>query len=510
MNTYEYLTKEAGSKPFEPRFIFENSESYSFAQFELKCLQLLRLFKRNKLNKDDRVYVEAERSFEVILLYFACLRYGVIFVPTSHNNGEKEILHILEDVKPKMIFCKSQNETTIKELLLETKNRAKVITIGQDGNLSKRMRFLIPSFKINEIVSRDIACILYTSGTTGKPKGIKISHKSLVLATQTLRDFWNFSRNDILLHSLSLTHGYGLTGVNISIASGSKILFLTTTSISKILEFLPKVSVLMSSPIVYSQLSGSRKLDRELVKNVRLFVSGTALLSKKIFFDFYHRTGKKIIDRYGMTEAFVIACNKIGEELPGSCGRAIPGVELRITDIEGKMVPTNSIGNIEVCSQFLFSGYWKSEGIPEQAFSADGYFKTGDVGRLDENKYLWIMGREGEVIHLRNRKIYPKEIESYIENINGVETAVVIAVPNQQLDLRLIGLVTLVDGDTKPSAKQIFNELKRSIGFNKLPEDVIIVESFPRTLNGKIIRNLLTEQYKNYYKYKQGNDMSLK
>lgn len=497
-NCYILLKANFERTPWKTLLIFENGKTITFAGLELKSAQYARILKQKGVKKGDRICIQIDRSYESLCLYVACLRMGAVYVPINSGDGRNEIEYIIKNIEPVLIFSLKEKDASFEEI--PSINRIPRISFGQGGLLSRKSKYLLPLLEITQVEPGDAAYILYTSGTTSLPKGVIVSHKSVALSVPTLSKIWGLTTEDVVLLTPALSHNLGVTTFNIALYSKCRILFPSSSHFEKIIKFLPLVTVFFGTPWLYKKLNRIKETKLNLTK-ARLLISGTNPLSKNTYQEFLSIYGKKIIDRYGMTETIVNTSNEIGKEIPGSCGKAIPGVEIRITNSSGNILPPGEVGFIEVRSPYLFTGYWKNKEKTIEVFRGDGYFITGDIGKLDENGYLYFTGRSKDIIEFNGLKVFAGEVENYIDSFPEVEGVAVFGVPCDQYEECLIAVVQLEKNIADITPEMIIGQLSKIINKQKLPKQVFFIKELPRNNTGKIQKNILYENYKNFFSF---------
>ncbi len=368
------------------------------------------------------------------------------------------------------------------------------------GTFAARASSLIPMTDTVSASRDDLAAILYTSGTTGRSKGAMMSHWNLASNALTLHKAWGFRPDDVLLHALPIFHTHGLfVATNCVLMNGSGMLFLPRFDADVVIRLLPRATVFMGVPTFYVRLLGHPGFTRELVKHMRLFVAGSAPLLVDTFNEFRVRTGHTILERYGMTETGMLTSNPLeGERIAGSCGQPLPDVELRIADAKGSALPAGEVGVIEVRGPNVFRGYWRMPERTEAEFRSDGYFISGDVGRVDARGYVFISGRAKDLIISGGFNVYPKEIEDCIDQIDGVVESAVIGVPHPDFGEGVIAIVKS-KGAAPPSDEAIIGHVRDQLANYKVPKRVFFHDELPRNTMGKVQKNLLRERYKDLF-----------
>jgi malonyl-CoA/methylmalonyl-CoA synthetase len=449
-----------------------------------------------ELPKGTRIAVQVEKSPEAFILYLATLRAGFIFIPLNTAYQTAEMRYFIEDAQPAVVVCSPKNFGWLAQLAFQL-GCGHVFTLNDTlpntGSLLQRATPLSNQFKTVQSEPDDIACIIYTSGTTGQSKGAMLSHQNLSSNAIALQKTWHWKSSDVLLHSLPLFHVHGLfISSHVALLAGSKMIFLPRFDANQVLKFIPKSTVFMGVPTYYVRLLEQANLTKQLCRTIRLFISGSAPLLIETFNQFQERTGHTILERYGMSETNVICSNPFdGERIAGTVGCALPGVQVRTTSNEGAMCAVDEIGNIEVKGDNVFKGYWNKPEKTAQEFTEDGFFKTGDLGKLDKNNYLSIVGRSKDLIISGGYNIYPKELELILDAIPGVVESAVIGIPHKDFGEAVCAVLVC---NAPLDTDQLINNLKLRIANFKVPKKILVVQELPRNSMGKVQKNLLREQ----------------
>lgn len=432
----------------------------------------------------DRVALQADKSPDALLIYLACLRAGAVFLPLNPAYTPAETRYFLQDAEV--------------ALFLASPSRAAEMAPDLPANASRAL----PDFVANSTPAHfsdapstpeTLAAILYTSGTTGRSKGVMLSRANLSSNANTLADVWAFTRDDVLLHALPVFHTHGLfVATNTILAAGASMIFLPAFSPDAIFAALPRATTMMGVPTFYTRLLGDPRLTREATAHIRLFVSGSAPLSAATHRDWQDRTGQAILERYGMTETNMNTSNPYdGPRHAGTVGLPLPGVEVRVSDpATGTPLPPGDVGLIEVRGPNVFSGYWRAPEKTAAEFRADGFFMTGDMGAFDADGYLSIVGRSKDLVITGGLNVYPAEVESAIDDLPGVAASTVIGVPHPDFGEAVVALVIPRPGAAL-AADSIRDALRTRLAAYKLPKRVILVEDFPRNAMGKVQKNVL-------------------
>ncbi|MET0659180.1 MAG: malonyl-CoA synthase [Steroidobacteraceae bacterium] len=445
----------------------------------------------------DRVAVQVEKSYENVLLYLATLQAGAVYLPLNTAYQALEVKYFLRDASPRVFVCTPQRGFELRRIGTEC-GVEQVLTLGTqaDGCVVEQMQRTAPLSSIAQRAADDLASICYTSGTTGRSKGAMITHANLLSNAETLVQLWGFTSNDVLLHALPLYHIHGLfVALHCALLSGARILLQPKFDARIALDSLKQATVMMGVPTFYTRLLSEPTLDREAVRNVRLFVSGSAPLLAETFDEFEQRTGQRILERYGMTETQMISSNPLqGERRPGTVGLPLPGVSVRIADDKGSPVAQGAIGIVEVKGPNVCKGYWQMAEKTAAEIRPDGYFITGDMGQLEADGYLRLVGRAKDLIISGGLNVYPKEIEEAIDALDGVIESAVFAIPHPDFGEAVAAAVTLKPGTTL-QADAIVTKLRAQLAAFKTPKVVYVVDELPRNAMSKVQKNVLREKY---------------
>jgi malonyl-CoA/methylmalonyl-CoA synthetase len=458
------------------------------------------VLKAHGVKPGDRVAVQVEKSAEALILYLASLRMGAVFLPLNTGYTASEVSYFITDAAPRVFVCSPKNRDVITDLC----DGGEVLTLGDDGqsgSLVAEAKGRPSQFPDADVGMDDLAAILYTSGTTGRSKGAMLSHGNLLSNAQALKEVWQFTDQDVLLHALPIFHTHGLfVATNVSLLAGSTVILLPKFDADEIFNMLPGATCMMGVPTFYVRLVQDARLDEEATRHMRLFISGSAPLLAETHREWSERTGHDVLERYGMTETNMITSNPyVGKRMPGSVGFPLPGTELRIADDTGAPVPQGEIGMIEVRGPNVFSGYWRMPEKTKTEFRSDGFFITGDLGKIDPEGYVHIVGRSKDLVITGGFNVYPKEVETLIDGLPGVEESAVIGLPHDDFGEGVTAIVIPKKGFS-PTEPQIIAALDGRLAKFKLPKRVLFAGQFPRNTMGKIQKNLLREQFKDLYK----------
>ncbi|HEY3565422.1 MAG TPA: malonyl-CoA synthase [Casimicrobiaceae bacterium] len=445
----------------------------------------------------DRVAVQADKHWQVVALYLACLRAGLVYLPLNTAYQKRELEYFFADAEPRVIVCHPESLGTIETIA----NGALVLTVeARGGELWDRARDEPTAFATVHSKPDDLATILYTSGTTGRSKGASLTHRNLASNALALVEAWAFTRGDVLLHALPIYHVHGLfVAIHCVLLSGAHMLWLPRFDVDEVIGLLPQATVMMGVPTFYARLLASPRLTREAAQNVRLFVSGSAPLLPETHAEFRARTGHAILERYGMTETGMITSNPLeGPRAPGTVGLPLPGVSVRVVDDAGDPREPGTIGSVQVRGPNVFAGYWRMPDKTRDEFTADGWFRTGDMGEWvpegEAQGYLRLVGRAKDLIITGGLNVYPKEIEERIDALPGVVESAVIGVPDPDFG-EAVTAVIVTRSRAHVDASEIIGALRGEIASFKVPKRVYVVDELPRNAMGKVQKNVLRERF---------------
>ncbi|HJM27536.1 MAG: AMP-binding protein [Acidimicrobiales bacterium] len=477
--------KEACSEADEKEFLsspFDGSVSY--ADFFNLAGKYASALQSCGVEEGDRVLVKTEKSAGALALYMGCLQLGAIYVPVNPASTAHEINFFVSDAEPALAVFDANEQTSVG---------VRSESIGPGGSLTSIMSSMASKDSSSDRGGTDVASMLYTSGTTGRPKGAMLSHRALIANGVALNKIWGFEPDDVLLHCLPIFHVHGLfVAVHCAMLSGSKIIFLNKFSVTEVLESLPKSTVLMGVPTYYSRLLSSEDFDSSVCSEMRLFTSGSAPMTEQTHAAFHSRTGSRILERYGMTEAGIISSNPLnGDRVPGSVGFALPGMEIRVAS-DGRLCEANENGVVEVKGDHLFNGYWRQPEQTSDALRDDGFLITGDVGNLDKDGRLRLEGRSTDLIISGGENIYPKEIELCLDSFNEITESAVIGVPHHDLGEAVVAVVVTNEYFSLPKLKDY---VELNLANFKQPKEYLLVSELPRNTMGKVQKSKLRNSY---------------
>ncbi len=480
----------------------DNGLNYSWRDLDRATAMLANLLASLGLPAGARVAAQVEKSVEAMMLYLATLRAGYVFLPLNTAYQSAEIEYFIGNAEPAVVVCSAKNFGWVSKIAFKA-GMQNVFTLDDDrsGSLLDRAAHCSDQHGTALMRADDLAAIVYTSGTTGRSKGAMLSHGNLLSNARVLKDYWGWKKGDVLIHALPIFHVHGLfVAIHGALLNTSKMIWLARFDARLVLEKLPEATVFMGVPTLYVRLLAEPALDRETCSNMRLFISGSAPLLIETFHEWQQRTGHTILERYGMSETAMLTSNPYqgGERRGGTVGFALRGVSLRVQSDGSQSLPTGEIGGIQVKGPNVFKGYW---GMPEKTaeeFTADGYFKTGDVGRIDKRGYITIVGRSKDLIISGGYNVYPAEMEGYINDMTGVAESALVGVPHPDFGEVGVAVVVLKSGATL-EPDQILATLKSMLANFKIPKQCFVASELPRNTMGKVQKNVLREQYKRLF-----------
>lgn len=482
----------------------DNRLFYTWRDLDRASARMANLLCSLDLPEGSRVAVQVEKSVEALILYLATLRAGLVFLPLNTAYQSAEIEYFIGNAEPAVVVCTEKNFGWVSKIAFKAGTKH-VFTLSENitGSLLDRASNFSDQHDIVHRDSGDLAAILYTSGTTGRSKGAMLTHGNLLSNALVLKKVWGWRTpeqgGDVLIHALPIFHVHGLfVAIHGALINGSKMIWLSKFDPKVVLEKMPEATIFMGVPTLYVRLLAEPGLNPDVAKNMRLFIAGSAPLLIETFNAWQTRTGHTILERYGMSETAMLTSNpfdpSLGERRGGTVGFPLPGVTIRVQGENNKPVPTGEIGAIEVKGPNVFKGYWRMPEKTAEEFSADGFFKTGDVGKYDERGYITIVGRSKDLIISGGYNVYPAEIEGYLNDLPGVEESAVIGIPHP--DFGEVGVALLI---AKPGTvldpANIVASMKANLANFKVPKQCFVIDALPRNTMGKVQKNILREQY---------------
>jgi len=497
-NIYAVLERGFPENRDAPFLILPDGKRYAYRELEQETARYANLLVASGLQRGDRVAVQGDKSAAAIFFYLGCVRAGFAYVPIGPDYASEDVDYFLGNADAALFVCRP-DFLEAAEKLAWCSAAKRIFTLGMDGtgSLAAAARLQPDTFTTSYCAADELAAIMYTSGTTGRSKGAMLSHRNLSSNALVLHAYWGFVAGDVILHMLPIYHTHGLfVATHCAMLNGSPLLFEPKFDAKRALLLMAQATIFMGVPPHYAALLGEAGLNLAACGHMRLFISGSAPLLPSTFKEFRRRTGHTILERYGMTEGGMLVSNPLHEERRcGTVGFPLPGTQARVVNQQGQAVDEDQIGHIQVKGPNLFGGYWRMPEKTREEFCVDGFFKTGDVGRVDAEGYLSIVGRFKDVINVDQQEVYPKEIETAIDLMPGVAESAVIGLPDQLTGSHITAIVARKGAGPHLSAEDITSTLKTSFAEFKVPKAVYFVDQLPRNGMGKVQKNVLREQY---------------
>src|SRR5689334_19033083 len=476
-------------------------ERITYGELIARAGQVANVLASRGVKPGDRVAAQTEKSVPALVLYLATVRAGAVYLPLNTAYTLNELDYFIGDAEPSLVVCDPAKAEGLAPIAAKVK--AKVETLGPDGkgSLTDAAEKASSDFTTVPRGNDDLAAILYTSGTTGRSKGAMLSHDNLASNSLSLVGYWRFTKDDVLIHALPIYHTHGLfVASNVTLFARASMIFLPKFDPDLILKLMARATVMMGVPTFYTRLLQHPGLSKESTKHMRLFISGSAPLLADTHREWSARTGHAVLERYGMTETNMNTSNPYdGERVPGAVGHPLPGVSIRVTDPEtGKEIARDENGMIEVKGPNVFRGYWRMPEKTKSEFRDDGFFITGDLGKIDPKGYVHILGRGKDLVISGGFNVYPKEIESEIDAMPGVIESAVIGVPHADFGEGVTAVVVCNKGSEVTEAG-VLHALDGRLAKFKIPKRVFVVDELPRNAMGKVQKNILRDTYKDIY-----------
>jgi len=450
------------------------------------------------LSVGDRVAVQIDKSPEALAVYAACVQSGLVYLPLNPAYTAHEVLYFVENSGANLFIGRGAKEDELVPVAKQSGALLKTLNADGTGTFADHSQKMSDSFNTVDRDGDDLVALLYTSGTTGRSKGAMLSQNNLLSNAQTLVDLWQFSAMDVLLHALPIFHTHGLfVATNVTLLAGGSMIYIPKFDLDFIINNISSATTMMGVPTFYTRLLNDPRFTKNITQHMRLFVSGSAPLLAETHVQFETRTGHRILERYGMTETNMNTSNPyVGERRTGTVGFPLPGVKIKITDSKtGKVLADGEIGEIEVRGPNVFKGYWQMPEKTAEELRKDGFFISGDLGKIDSDGYIHIVGRNKDVIISGGYNIYPKEIELLLDDQAGVLESAVIGVAHADLGEAVVGIL-VPENDTTPNLDEIKQNISKSLAKYKQPKKLIVIPEIPRNTMGKVQKNLLREKYK--------------
>lgn len=469
----------------------------TYANFLNMAAQYAGLLSLMDLKKGDRVAVQIEKSPEALAVYAACAQAGLIFLPLNTAYTADEITYFVENSGAAIVLGDEKMRGALEPIATACQARLETLNADGTGSFALKAASFPTTFDTVSCDEDDLAAFLYTSGTTGRSKGAMLSQGNLLSNAKALQAEWRFTADDVLLHALPIFHTHGLfVATNITLLCGGQMIFLPKFDVDQMIDALPRATTMMGVPTFYTRLLASPRFTKTLAAHMRLFISGSAPLLAETHIQFEERTGHRILERYGMTETNMNTSNPYdAERRAGTVGFPLAGVELKITDSQtGATLPDGEIGEIEVRGPNVFKGYWQMPEKTAEELRADGFFITGDLGQIDPDGYVSIVGRNKDLIISGGYNIYPKEVELLLDDQDGVLESAVIGVPHPDFGESVVGVLVAQDGHTL-DLDAIKTSIATSLARFKQPQKLVVLPELPRNTMGKVQKKSLRELF---------------
>lgn len=503
-NLYALLEQTFAEAGDAPAFVVPRGRTVSYRELGATVARFAHALVAEGVKPGDRVMAQVEKSIENVCLYLATLKIGAVYNPLNSAYTPAELEYFIGDAEPAMLVVPVATLAKL-EAFAVVENVAARHTMEPDGSGSlTALAAAQPSIRATVARAKDdLAALLYTSGTTGRSKGAMITHENLASNAQTLHAYWSFETGDVLLHALPIFHVHGLfVALHTALLNGSKMHWLAKFDLAEVLRLLPESTVMMGVPTFYTRLLDAPEFGKAHMAKMRLVISGSAPLLAETHVAFEQRTGHKILERYGMTEAGMVTSNpyKGGARSAGTVGYALPGVSVRIAAPEGQVLAAGETGVLEFKGPNVFKGYWRNPEKTKEEFRADGYFISGDLAVMEPDGRVAIVGRAKDLIISGGFNVYPKEIETEINALPGVGESAVIGIPHPDFGEGVIAVVTAAVGGTAPSESSIVTALGGRLAKFKQPKRVFVVAELPRNAMGKVQKAELRKSYEGLFK----------
>ncbi len=493
-----YQRFAAGFRPHAVALELGDGTTYTCSDIEAHSARAANALLGCGLKAGDRVSVMCEKSAELVWLYLGCLRAGLVYHPLNTGYTARELGYFFDDAGTRLVVTDPGLEQRVTAALEQTTvaPRVEILDARGGGAFATLCAAAASSFETHSNAGDDTAALLYSSGTTGTPKGIPLSHDNLYVNARALVAAWAFSADDILVHALPLYHVHGLfITLGPALLAGTRIRLLPKFETAAVIKALAGATMMAGVPTYYTRLLADDTFTRDAAGDVRVFISGSAPLTEATFAEFLARTGHTILERYGMTETGINTSNPLhGERRAGSVGLPLAGTEVQVVDADRRCLEAGQIGAIEVRGANVFAGYWQLPDKTAEAFSADGWFHTGDQGLFDADGYLHIVGRSKDMVISGGLNVYPKEIEQVLDTLPGVAESAVFGVPHADFGEAVVAAVIRVPGSAAEGAALI-EALKHELAAFKVPKHIVFIDELPRNAMGKVQKNLLRDRY---------------
>ncbi|MEM7533515.1 MAG: AMP-binding protein [Chloroflexota bacterium] len=485
-------------------------ERITYAQLETIIQQTMIYLHTLGIQPGDRVAMQLPKCLPFLYLHLAIMRMGAITLPLNPGYPASELSYFLTDADAHLFFADVATQSTLtpivetiltieQTIFLETTSASFLAHINQTNN----QPLFTPPLPANPA---QIALLVYTSGTTGRPKGAQLTHGNLTANLDGLQTAWGWQHDDILLHVLPIFHLHGLlVALHGALHAGATTLMMPKFETQPALDLLTqrRCTVLMAVPTIHKRLLDFPDATSYDLSHMRLLTSGSDRLPEDFFIKFQETFGHTLLERYGMTETGMNISNPLhGERRVGSVGLPLPTVEVRIVDQETeKPLPDNEVGEVQIRGPHVFSGYWRDPQKTKDAFTNDGWLRTGDLGLRESDGYFTLKGRSKDLIITGGLNVYPPEVELVLTEHSLVAASAVVGLPNEEWGERVVAVIIPVavqdvaELNADEAAKQaIIEHCRQHLARYKAPRDVIFVDDLPRNAIGKVQKAELRSQ----------------
>ena len=489
-----YCQYRPGWTPAAPFIETPEGRRWTYADLDAVTAGLSRRLRGLGLARGDRLFCCVDRSPWAVFLYLACLRAGVAFVPFGPRAKEAEFAPVLADLDPQAIVCAPQ----LAGLLGRLAPGVRLLTLNEAGEGSLAALPEADLAPDAHVRPEDPAAIMFTSGTTGRPKGAVMPHGLFVFKGRALAQALGWSQADRLLHVMPLYHAHGLfMTLHALLAAGACAVLAGRFDAAEAVRLLPRATVFSGVPTMYGRMLAVPGL-RECSRAMRLFVSASAALPPDVFHRFKAATGHEIAEGWGMSETTSNTMNPLhGVRKPGSAGLPLPGIDIRVLGPDDRELGRNETGVLALRLPMHFLGYWRRP-AEDQPRYVRGLQVTGDLGWFDDDGYLHVAGRTSDVIITGGYNVYPREVEQALEQVDGVEKAAVFGLPHPDYGEAVAAEVVLRPGGAG-DAQSIAGELKARLAGYKVPKALFVVDAFPLTELGKVQRGALAQRHAGHF-----------
>ena len=498
-NIYELFATKFADSIDAPFLTVPDGPVYTYGQVARRSAAIAAVLAEAGAEPGDRVVVQVDKSADAVALYLACLRAAFVCVPLNTAYTPEEVGFFLGDANPAVFVYKSGRSQKLKPVADIADVPATFTLSGKGtGSLAEAAAEIEPMSAVIERGPDDIACMVYTSGTTGRSKGAMLTNRAIASNARALHAIWRWRPGDVLLHALPIFHIHGLfVALHCAMLNASEVIFVPKFDAEQVRSLLPRATVMMGVPTFYSRLLADPDFGPADCKTIRMFTSGSAPLSETVFHDFIRRTGHTITERYGMTETGIIASNPPeGQRIAGTVGFALPDMEVRIADEKDEPLAPDEIGEVQVRGPHVFPGYWGLDDKTAESLTGDGYFRTGDIGSMAADGRLTLAGRSTDMIISGGYNVYPKEIELLLDQQEGVEESAVVGLEHPDFGEAVTAFVV---ADETVTEDGLFAAIEESLANFKRPKRYVFLDELPRNSMGKVQKAGLRKAYAELY-----------